>query len=171
MYVCFKCLKRYSVPTELIRHFKYSHFLTSSDTLRCCQNNCSQLFSSFKSFKSHVMKVHVQISNNAGLLNNTINNVTSNEFHVQHQVASTDTTTFDLQSKEVIENQPQFNLQQSVTDLKGKALYFSLYLHASDNLTRKDVLTIQSQVTALCSAIEVVLKSALKALPHPDCKI
>lgn len=58
MLICYKCTVNFDVLDDLIKHLKYSHFLTSSDTLQCKQNECNQLFSSLKSFKVHIKKVH-----------------------------------------------------------------------------------------------------------------
>lgn len=57
MFICYKCAVQFGILDELIKHLKYIHFVSSSDTLQCKKDDCHQLFSILKAFKDHIRTV------------------------------------------------------------------------------------------------------------------
>lgn len=146
----------FKILKDLVNHLRYSHFVTSSDTLQCKQNGCNQLFSSFKTFKFHIQKVHISTE----ACTKTVQPNTKYDF-CENDLAIPSSSAIENFPGETVQTPTSFNLLESLNDMKEKALHFSLYLHAEDNMTRSDVLSIQKKVTTLCSSIKNVLHNCL----------
>lgn len=149
---------QFEILKDLVNHLKYIHFVTSSDTLQCKQNGCNQLFSSFKTFKFHIRKVHkfTQTCNEIVQLNMDSDIKCKNNLAVPNCSINENSDHDDI-----VQTPSPFDLMESLNDMKEKALHFSLQLHAEDNMTRNDVLSIQKQVTSLCCSFKNVLYNCL----------
>lgn len=141
---------------ELINHLKYKHFVTSSDTLQCKQNNCNQFFSTFKAFRIHILRVHKDTNQENDHFRENSNLKIQTE-NINKEPTALNNDSFDNNNSEI---SPIYNLNESLNNLREKALHFSLNFHAQDNMTRSDVLEIQKQV--LCSSIADALNNFFK---------
>lgn len=164
MFLCCKCPSKFKIFEELVNHLKYIHFLSNSDTLECKQNNCNQIFSSFKAFRRHVLRFH--LTNSVHLDDSACSSGTAQAFILEDQksyvVPNENVSTHSDNTSTSLECLNSF--QDALGDLKNKALQFCLYLHSEDNITRKDVLLIQKHVTALCSSIGDALNICSKSI-------
>lgn len=185
MFICFKCLKKFSQIPILLRHLKVGHIISSKLLqLRCKQDNCNQLFSSYRSFQIHLEKQHPickHIVKSRPLVNedcsnfNIISNDTKKSREINQNVSfnslNNTENTVTLEETSSILEQTQFIFSNPTNDssivlnninnLKKRALYLTLCLHSQNCMPRKLVTDIQKMISDLLSTVSIAIEDAL----------
>lgn len=155
MYICFICKQNFDILMQLLSHFTSDHKLKTYGDYKCAQKDCYQHFSSKFAFKKHLLRHNEnEIENMENLSLGSFKSIRSNvKINENNQLESNHSQTI---SHVELENVPK----KSIFDL---ALNFSCDLYAKDNMTRKDSVEIQKNVTRLCESIVETIKDALSS--------
>lgn len=149
---CFICKKIFSSIESLIVHLKVYHSLSPYSTFECCEESCSQLFSSIYSFKRHLNAKHLQYFKKNFLKKYLENHEV--DFGLKTSVQSD-------KSVEILESNVSHSIINQISnttnDIKVTAVptviaptivaNFSVSLHNNNNFTKKNVEDIQKLVT------------------------
>ncbi|CAH1114912.1 unnamed protein product [Psylliodes chrysocephalus] len=172
--ICFCCKKAFCDLYTLIRHFKLVHGLNTNNKIICSEDKCSQSFPNLSSFKRHVQKKHVD--NNEIVLASTSSDISSilektdsNESRAFHD---TRVNKISFENSILLETNKNDNvdISECLRNIKNSALNFTLSFHNTNNLTKKDVRTIQDNVTELITDSTMELIQLLLIQRIPDFK-
>lgn len=149
---CFIC-KTFLSVNVMSKHFKLVHNLSENATYRCTFDNCFQFFGTIstllKHLKSHLRRSVIETHDitpvvSYGSINQTATDnliaTTSNINSLQFLAAETAVLNDLSESSSSSIEQPKDELPC------GSAVAFALELHNNNNFSRKDVITIQSNV-------------------------
>lgn len=176
---CYICYKKSATVNNLIEHLRCIHKIGNIGIYKCVQNNCGQTFSNRKAFKRHLTRVHSKFfeatninTSNSEEINIDISN--ENNTHTTDRIMHIDDSSNNLFNcddnlSSTVNNNTQTDNQLLGNEhlkIKQKFLQqcssnFALDLYSKSNLSRNNVVEIQSQISSLMSytvnAIEEVM--------------
>lgn len=177
---CFVCGHVFQELPILVKHFKLIHGLGLNSDYRCIVQNCTQLFSNLNSFQKHTKKhfsfnlpqTNLVIPNPVALpANITHESDINTEVPIQVNIRHELNDMMD-QASNVLQY-PQHNSDYSICKalISKQCEQFSINFHTKSNITRKDVLFIQKEVSAITSNITQEIKNKiLHHIPELDKK-
>lgn len=127
MFACFKCQKSFETVDILTVNFKYQHRLSAHEKYKCCQNECPQMFTSLKAFRSHLRSTH-NIAQTT--LENTEPTITIN---IKPSIF--------VPNKDIINAEKELNIDIAAIKqhIKKNALLILTKLNSFSNLTNKQI--------------------------------
>lgn len=142
--ICFICKTNIEELSSLVVHFKIIHNLSAYSTYECCENSCSQYFSSLSKFKRHLISKHIEINK---LDNNCLSNFPSNIQTISsaNNIPIQAVTDLDNEKNETKQNNIP-DLNKFFNNLYKSIIQFVMNLHSNNNFTFKDIIQIQTQL-------------------------
>ncbi|XP_055544191.1 uncharacterized protein LOC129729560 [Wyeomyia smithii] len=140
------CSRSFSIANEYLHHIKIQHMVPTTFKYICTVQKCGQIFSSYFPFKKHIVK-HQLTSFKSEHVMDTITNlvITAND-------TSPDDVSIKKRKKENESQEPGCSWN-SLNQIDRSALNFTLKQHAKSNFNRKDVYSVQNDVTELLTKL------------------
>lgn len=167
--LCFKCYCAFDSIQELSTHFRLLHGLTSNDVYSCMFTDCYQPFSCLSSFKRHLKK---HFKNNDSVKSTDSPTPSSSQANLKKNsnVSLSSSPKYTSISEEM---SCQTSSNSDYTSCKDSILHIckkiSINLHTKNNLTRKDVLSIQQDIAEITFKISESIKSkVIDMIPKAD---
>lgn len=141
------CKRSFINAHDYLNHLKDYHMTPTVFKYICTVQKCGQIFSSFFPFKKHT------ISHQAGDRLPSFENQNLVEVNVNSESHASDETTSSKKIKLVSEISESSCTWGSLSEVDRSAFNFTLKLHAKNNFNRKDVYTVQNEVTELLTKL------------------
>lgn len=156
------CRNNFNVASEYLSHLKEHHDVPREYRYTCTVGACRQVFSKFYPFKKHIYHHHEH--------NYTESNITSGDTQpILSQALITNNDLRPLKNNKLLLDHPEENASNThINVIENSALNFTLSLLAKNNFTRKDVFTVQNEVSTLLSALSDYIATLNVALPDSE---
>ncbi|XP_058464155.1 uncharacterized protein LOC131438283 isoform X1 [Malaya genurostris] len=162
MFLCMlkDCTCSFNNAHEYLDHLKKFHLIPTSFRYICTIEKCGQIFSNFFPFKKHTIN-HLPTLTKNKRQNQPHLNSDSNCIYVSSDVICNKKT----KPNEDLDN---IHCTSSYDEIERAAFNFTLKLHSKSNFTRKDIYTVQSEVSELLTVLSSNILDLNVASPNPE---